>query len=375
MKKPYDYLIPKTRIEEIDKNFQASSGKKSLQWLDAFDPRLALRGFGWVAENRKRKSFRRLPDRMATGLSEGVQILSYQPASGFLSFFATASDLSVRMTVEDTVQMSHMPATGMAGAELYFRDGPAWIPAGTAIPNLTEGSFTSALIENGPRVRREYRLYLPLYKKLNHLKIGLSAGAKVAPAPAPQGTKPLFFYGTSLTQGGCASTAGSDYVSTLGRLLDTEVINFGFSGSARGEPEVARLIRQVDAEMFVLDFLANPDGETLDTVLPEFIRLLRQKHPATPLVVIGNPGDDSLLRCAKDRDYVDQKRDIAMKVYLEKKAAGDPAIHFIDGYGLLPGGLSGARVDGRHPTSHGFAIIAERLAPQLRAIRLQMAFG
>lgn len=365
----------KVRIEEIDKNFKASIGKKSLQWIDAFDPRLTLRGFGWMAENRKHKSFRRLPDRMEKGLSENVKVLSQQPSSGFLSFFACATDVSVRMTLEDTAQMNHMPATGMAGAELYFRDGLIWIPAGTAIPNQTEVSFTSALIEKGPKVRREYRLYLPLYKKLNTLAIGFSSGAKISPAPAPKGTKPIFFYGTSITQGGCASTAGSDFVSVVGRLLDTEVINFGFSGSGRGEPEVARLIRKIDAEMFVLDFQANADVETLDTVLPEFIRLLREKHPTTPLVVVGNPGYDQRLRSAEVRACVDRKRDIGMKVYLDKKAAGDRAIHFIDGYGLLPGGLSGAYVDGVHPTSHGFAIMAERLAPQLRAIRLQMAFN
>jgi len=364
----------KVCVEDIDKNFKASTGKQSLQWIDAFDRRLALRGFAWAAENQKHKNFRRLPDRMVAGLSEAVQSLSHQPSSGFLSFFATTSDLSVRMTVEDTAQMNHMPATGMAGAELYFRDGSVWVPAGTAIPSQTEVSFTRALIENGPKVRREYRLYLPLYKKLESLALGFSSGAKVSAVPAPKGSKPIFFYGTSITQGGCASTAGSDFVSTAGRLLDTEVINFGFSGSGRGEPEVARLIRKVDAEMFILDFQANAVVETLDKVLPEFIRLLREKHPTTPLVLVGNPGYDQRLRGAEARDRIDRKRDIGMTVYLEKKAGGDRAIHFIDGYGLLPGGLSGATVDGVHPTSHGFAIMAERLAPQLRAIRLQRAF-
>jgi lysophospholipase L1-like esterase len=33
--------------------------------------------------------------------------------------------------------------------------------------------------------------------------------------------------------------------------------------------------------------------------------------------------------------------------------------------------VSGAYVDGVHPTSHGFALMAENLALQLRAIRLQ----
>jgi hypothetical protein len=361
------------RIEDIDPNFGGKSAKASLKWIDAFDRRLALRGFAWVAENRKKKNFRRLPDRKAKQFSEGVQLLSHHPAGGFLSFFTDSADVSVRMTVSDAAPMNHMPATGMAGAELFFRDGPTWIPAGTVIPHQTDTTFTSLLLENGPKIRREYRLYLPLYKKLESLAIGLSPKALVRPAPSA--AKPIFFYGTSITQGGCANTPGSDFVSTVGRLLDTEVINFGFSGNGKGEPEIARLIREIDAEMFILDFQANADGDTLAAVLPEFIRLLREKHPSTPCVLMTNPGYDSRLTSAAARDLIDHKRDISMQVYLEKKAAGDPNIHFIDGYGLLPGGLSGAYVDGVHPTSHGFALMAERLAPQLRTIRLQEQFG
>lgn len=356
------------RLKQLDKNFQSKAGKQSLRWIDAFDKRIALRGLGWLAENRKKKSFRRLPDRAAKPLSAGVQALSQCPSSAFLSFFTDSPDISVRLTVADLGQMDHMPASGMSGAELYFREGSQWYTAGVAKPDLAELSFTRSLMEGATRHRREYRLYLPLYKKLESAAIGIAPGAKIEPAPA-QG-KPIFFYGTSITQGGCANTTGSDFVSNLGRTLDTEVINFGFSGNGKGEPEIAKLISEIDAEAFVLDYVANVDPELLRKTLPGFVSILRAKHPSIPIVLISNVPYDQTLWNAKSRDALDAKRDVMMAYYLAAKQAGDTNLHFIDGHGLLPIGASGMYVDGVHPTSGGFSVIAERLAPQIARILL-----
>ena len=52
------------------------------------------------------------------------------------------------------------------------------------------------------------------------------------------------FYGTSITQGGCACRPGMAYTNILSRQFNVEVINLGFSGSGRGEPEVARTIAE-----------------------------------------------------------------------------------------------------------------------------------
>lgn len=362
---------PKTtrRLEQIDRNFQSKTGEKTLRWIDAFDKKVALRGLAWLKENRRKKSFRRLPDRAAQELSEGVQVLSRFPASAFLSFFTDSADISVRMEIANLEQMDHMPATGQSGAELYFRDGQNWYAAAVAKASLTETTFTRSLIEGATREHREYRIYLPLYKELTKISIGIEPKAKIEPAPA-KNTHPVFLYGTSITQGGCANTAGSDFVSQVGRMLDTEVINFGFSGNGKGEPEIARLISEIDAEMFVLDYVANVDPERLRDTLPPFVSILRAKHPTTPIVLVGNVPYDQTLWHEATRSRLDHKRDVMMSFYLATKAAGDSNIHFIDGNSLLIPGQSGTYVDGVHPTSGGFSKIAERLAPQLASILL-----
>ncbi|HRJ70996.1 MAG TPA: SGNH/GDSL hydrolase family protein, partial [Terrimicrobiaceae bacterium] len=341
-----------------------------LRWLDAFDRRLALRGLGWPAENLRRKNFFRAQSAAAGRVSDHVRLLARCPAGVHVAFFTDSAELSVRLEAADSLQMGHMPATGMAGAELYFREEGRWYPMATARPSVTEPKFEANLFRDSSRRLREYRLYLPLYKPLVALALGFERGAVVRPARAPRGSKPWIFYGTSITQGGCASTAGSDFVSMVGRALDAETINFGFSGNGKGEPAMARLIRQIDAEMYVLDFFANTDGQSLDSVLAEFLRILREKRPRTPVVILGMPALNQILWNEDVRTAWADKRDTAMRVYLRAKDAGDRHLHFIDGQAVLPAGIAGAYVDGVHPTSHGFALMAERLAPLLREILL-----
>ncbi len=358
-----------SRIEEIDRHFKSEPPSEGLLWLDAFDPRLSLRGHGWREEAVAARSFRRIPERAAAGLSEAVQKLSWAPASLFLSFFSDATELSVRICNENTASMSHMPLTGSAGVELYMRDGVQWVPLATAVPGLDNRLFERRLVRGWTPIIREYRLYLPLYKGVEEICLGFSPQARILANPRSKENKPILFYGTSITQGGCANTPGSDFVSIVGRLLDSDTINLGFSGNGKGEPEVARLIAEVDAQMFVLNYDANCELERLKKSLPEFFRILRERHPRTPVVLLGTVPLSSALWDAGLRELLAARRDTLMRFYLHAKDAGDEGIYFIDGEGILPPGLTGAFVDGSHPTSGGFSIMAERLAPHLARIR------
>jgi hypothetical protein len=341
----------------------------SLQWLEPFDQRLTLRGLGWIEENRRAMNFQRLPRRRGVKYSKGVRDEMKSPAGVFLSFFSDSPRIAIRMELASPVSMNHMTTVGAGGAELYLRDGLHWHSVAVAKPPFGKVRFEQILIERMLPKIREYRLYLPLYKELEELSLGLEGDCQIMPAPGAAG-RPIVFYGTSITQGGCANTPGSDFVSCLGRALDTEVINLGFSGSGKGEPEVARVIRELDAEIFVLDFFANAEIETLDCVLPEFIRTIREVRPTTPIVIMSSPLFDLALWNSQLQALLDRRRDIAMHAYLEGKRQGDRNLHFLDGHGLIPPGVGGTYTDGSHPTSYGFAIMAGRIAPQLRLLRL-----
>jgi len=362
---------PRPRIEEIDRNFKGQTSADTLVWIDAFDPRLAIRGLGWPAEARENRSFFRFPARLAEGMPPNVQALAQCPAGVFIAFRSDAADLSVRLANVDTGGMNHMAISGSAGAELYMQEEGRWYPVGTAIPGNEHRCFERVLTQGRPRHLREFRLYLPLYKATEQVEIGFSPEAVVEPSPAPEGSRPTVFYGTSITQGGCASTTGSDFVSIVARMLGIETLNFGFSGNGKGEAVLAEALAGIDAEMFVLDYVANAALDLLDATLPEFIRILRTRHPSTPIVLLGMIGYHQFHWNFTRYDDAMARRDCVMRHYLACKAAGDGHLHFIDGHGLLAAGETGTSVDGVHPTSAGFLQMAERLAPQLATIRIR----
>ena len=125
-------------------------------------------------------------------------------------------------------------ASGQSGVALYA--GPplrqrSWP---VAFPETTADSFEAELFSGKTSTMREFTLYLPLYNGLKSMDIALSSGARVNPPSAPALAKPVVFYGTSITQGGCAHNAGADYPSILGRMLNLDTINLGFSGMGPG---------------------------------------------------------------------------------------------------------------------------------------------
>ena len=104
----------------------------------------------------------------------------------------------------------------------------------------------------------------------------------------PNTQKPIVFYGTSITQGGCASRPGMAHTNIISRELDVDCINYGFSGNGRMETPIVELISEIDASFYVIECLQNMDAEQVkERVLP-LVKIIRKKHPNTPIVLVEN---------------------------------------------------------------------------------------
>jgi len=346
----------------------ASASIQELLWLDAFDRRLTIRGLAWLKENGKR--FSRFPLRAQKLVRPPVWELAQCPASVRVCFRSDTTRLSVRVTNATLPKHAHFPLTGSAGVALYVGEPYRSVPWAFGVPDFDNPSFERALFSGVSKKMREFTLFLPLYAPLEKLALGFSPDAKIErPAPAAL-AKPVVFYGTSITQGGCASTVAFDFVSTLSRLLNIDVVNLGFSGNGQGEPEVARLIAEIAAAGFVLDYVANVDPARLKKTLPVFCRILRAAHPTTPIILLSKLCYAGASFSSEARSYHETMRDIMIHFYSKQRKAGDVNLHFVDGSALISFGSDATQVDGGHPADHGFRLMAERLAPFLRGILL-----
>eukprot|EP00658_Telonema_sp_P-2_P030360 TRINITY_DN22937_c0_g1_i3.p1 TRINITY_DN22937_c0_g1~~TRINITY_DN22937_c0_g1_i3.p1 ORF type:complete len:218 (-),score=47.69 TRINITY_DN22937_c0_g1_i3:158-811(-) len=72
--------------------------------------------------------------------------------------------------------------------------------------------------------------------------------------------RPVVWYGSSITQGACASKPGDAYTNAVARGLGRPVVNFGFSGNCLYEPEVIQFLLEIDAAVYVVD--CNPNSES-----------------------------------------------------------------------------------------------------------------
>ncbi|MCH2132856.1 MAG: SGNH/GDSL hydrolase family protein [Phycisphaerales bacterium] len=319
-----------------------------MEWTDGHD--LRVEGQAWT---ETKAPWDRLPAKAEGVVRDPVWNLSRQSAGIALQFRTDAPEIHVRWTLtSDRLEMAHMPATGVSGVDLYLNDGNAWRWANTPRPKAKEN--TARMVSGLEPVMRDWMLYLPLYNGVESIEVGVPAGATLEPMPSrPADELPIVFYGTSITHGACASRPGMCHVAIVGRDLDREVINLGFSGNGTMDLEIADLMAEIDAAVYIVDCLPNLTGERTAKRAVPFVKRLRGLRPDTPIVLV------------EDRTYSDnhvndnrRKRNEGNRAALQAawktlRDEGMTNLYYLEGDTLLDAD-GDSTVDGSHPTDLGF---------------------
>ena len=308
-----------------------------------------------VAEGDK---FFRLPEYLIDKVNDGVTGLAKHTAGGCVRFATDSASVALKVTLRNTGVMSHMPLSGQSGVDIYF-DGLFVTTVRPGTPAAAEYEGTAArpvVLEAGVH---QVEMFLPLYNGIKAKEIGVEDNAQLL-APAPHKVpKPIGFYGSSITQGGCASKPGNSYNAMLARWVDAAQINLGFSGSGRGEENMAEYIATLDMSVFILDYDHNaPSVEHLQNTHKRFFQIIREKQPNLPIIIVTKPDFDS------NPTVNAQRRSVIFETYTDAVKNGDKKVWFVDGETLF--GHHDRRactVDGCHPNDLGFYRMAETLLP------------
>ena len=242
------------------------------------DPRLAVYGLPWFGEGQPRAA----PPAGAVEGEFPTRSLGAGPgpSGGRIRFRTDSTTVGIVAENPGFSNMHHMASVGENGFDIYVgRDyvGSAW-------PD-SAGKIVQTWGVGRERKLRDITIYLPLYKAVTIQSLSLDPDARLEPATWYAVPKPVVYYGSSITQGGCASNPGGSCQAILERKLNADFVNLGFSGNGLGEPALAEAIRELDASCIVLDFWGNPSAEQYAAALPVFVDLLRQKRPAVPILV------------------------------------------------------------------------------------------
>src|ERR1035437_10313558 len=238
---------------------QTAAPAPELEWADAKKLTVETLGFKDV-----KSTYDRLPGRAEGVVPPPVWNLSRDSPGALVRFTAATTEIQARWTVTNkNFAGANITAIASSGLDLYARtDIGKWRWLGVGQPKFPD--TTAALVSGIPATEREFMVYLPLRNGVTSLEFGVPKGSTIKPGPprAP-GSQPIVFYGTSITHGIGASRAGMTHVAMLGRTFNREVINLGFSGNGRMEPEVVKFVAELDPSVFVLDCLPNMGPEQI----------------------------------------------------------------------------------------------------------------
>ena len=353
-----------------------------------FDPRMAIQsavvdtnGIKWIDGkflplegkyfSNTSAYYDRLPSNVTENVNGGVRGMKNHSSGLQFRFSTNSKTLHFKWKpVNARLDMDHMPSTGVSGIDVYRQDaGGKWRYVKTGrIRNATAGgSLTVDWVPGAPCI-----VNLPLYNGIASFSLGIEKSAKIeALGPRKSGVnKPVVFYGTSITHGGCASRPGLAYSSIVGRELDVPIVNLGFSGSGRMEFEMSEHLAAIDASCYVLDCLWNmsslrnakakseadlkgvrPGPDAIVRVRYEpFIRNLRRLRPDVPIVM----AEQCDVYCAGPN-----AKDVFIKKLYDKLVAeGWKNLVYLPKTDMYTGDVEGT-VDGVHPNDLGMMSLSK----------------
>ena len=338
----------------------AVTAEPQIQYYDPTQAPFSV--YGLILPDETEPRFCRIPTAVAETVNDGVKWLYRNTSGGRIRFRTNATHLHLKASFPGAISMGHFAQAGVTGFSVYVTQDEKEVFAGLLTPDRqTEFEGSLDLPSSGMKA---VTIWMPLYNDVEKVVVGLDAAAEVLPDTGYAYEKPVVFYGSSITQGGCASRPGSDYAAILSRRLRFDYINLGFSGSAKGERSMAEYIKTLPMQAFVMDYDHNaPTPEHLQKTHEPFFRIIREANPELPVLFLSRP-------CSETDDDNRERFDIIRQTYENALDRGDRNVYLIDGATFFAeaSDLNDPTVDRVHPTDLGFYLMAKTIEPTLKTM-------
>ena len=343
-------------ITKIDKNMLKTDDVVTESKRDEYvipHPSFDLYGISYDKEDGR---FVRMPQDIAKTVSPGVATLAKNTAGGRLRFSTDAIEMVIEAEY-DTLTVT------------YDNASPIGNSAFVLLEELDDGSFFTV---NVTRMRisgttnvsvsplkggmRNYILYFPNYNCVKNLKLSFNKGAKVVNGKKYKDIQPILYYGSSITQGGCASRADASYQAIISKWNNIDFINLGFSGCGKAEKEIVDYICGLECSLFVLDYDHNaPNAKYLRETHYPFYEAFRKSHPNTPIIFVSKPDMEQGVE-------IEARQKVIKSTYLKARRAGDKNVYFYNGKNFFNiKNREICTVDRCHPNTLGMYLMAQKL--------------
>lgn len=344
-------------IREVYQHFASSLNETDgYIFYNALSPPFKVDGFAFMDQNGG------CLNRLIANkhYSEGVNLYAKNTAGGRIRFSTDSPSFCIQIDISDAITMPYHTEYGSSGLDVYIYNNERKVWLKTIVP----GSDDIISIDESTQTINTYIVTLPQYACVDHIQIGIEKGYEIA---APQYNydieKPFIFYGSSITQGAAASRTGTSFPFLIAEYFNADYLNFGFSGSAKGESCLAEDIASLQMSAFIMEYDHNADTvKDLEATHYDFYKIIRDAHPNIPIVMISRVSGGYSI----SEEETQQRVDVIEQTYRRAVSSGDDNIIFINGSLLRDTyGADQMLADGKHPNDYGMKIIAEAVIEKL----------
>lgn len=346
--------------------------ERDIKWISLNDSSIRLSGFPFY---RGEKVLGRIPPEkkeLFEKVNPFINEFGANTAGGQISFRSDTTRVYLRVTTQLVHDMVNMTPAGQCGFDCYVGKNRQELKfVGVSRFDVRKKSYEIELAQYPTQGKMmEYLIHFPLYSGVYEVMLGIEGDAKIEKPESFRQQGGLVFYGTSITQGGCASRPGMSYTNMLSRKLNMEIYNFGLSANGLGEYEVADMLAEIQNPLlYVIDYEANAGlNGKLQASLKGFIQRIRNHHAVTPILVVSRL---PYIRDVLDKAFGERRAELRRfqeNTVKELQRQGDENIYFCDGSKLWGEDFDDYTVDTIHPTDLGFYMMVNNLLPVVKKI-------
>lgn len=342
----------------VDKNLviETAIDEPDVKWYSVLEEPFDIYG---LYRPKQDGIFRRMPAETALKVNNGVAKLYTNTAGGRIRFKTDSPYIQIKVEYKNLCYYSHMPMANAAGFDVHRFENGKLIYHKLIMPNMDDITGYARKIE-ATGTMTEYVFGMPLYNNISNIYIGTSKTAKLEHGSKYTIEKPIVYYGSSITQGACASRPFNSYQGYISERFDADYINLGFSGSAKGEQIMLDYIASLEMSAFVYDYDHNSGYEELKSRHIEGYKTVRAAHPDLPIIIVARP-------LFNPEDNGGEKTEVVHKTYEYALKQNDKNVAYVPSFNLCDGDYKfHCTVDNLHPNDIGFYRMAQKIGDALK---------
>ncbi len=294
-------------------------------------------------------------------------VINAKCSSGMaIEFITTSSSINIKASLIETGYIPHMSEYAIKGMDVYVKTDNEWRWKGCHCPNTSRTNIVDRCVSiNNNKNEVTVRIFCPLYSIVDGLSIGVEKSAFIRIRTTSPNYR-IVVYGSSITQGCAISRPGKSYTNIISRYYDADVYNFGYSGSAKGENEIAAMLSKVPADLFIMEYDHNATVGELSTTHKAFFERIYRENPRLKFIFMSRLSVGQSISI----DEGTRRKCIIENTYKYAIDQGCKAL-FIDGQKLIIGEMSDYFVDDKHPNDEGTRLIADALIKAINTIETE----